>query len=308
MNKKPISAWTTVLALALIALLAVPMATAAQTQVAKGKKIGCNQLKPGLKKRVCKGKVRGPAGQNGVDGKDGSPGAPGVAGPAGAAGPEGQEAPPTYGNPHWSVMDRNVEGAATAYLRAGPSTSQIWPHKKPPLGEGSLGLSVADGNSKVDFGNEVNYRGKFVSDLTAVGYTVFTTQENSDKGVNMPSIRFEIDPNGAGGTTTSFSTLVWTPTFNTSPSVWTQLDATVQGLWGLTGSEFNSPATAANCGLNGPRCTFQQVKTLLANGTGAVMWTAAVGKGKDYEFHGAVDALVINDETINFEPNGVIVE
>ena len=35
------------------------------------------------------------------------------------------------------------------------------------------------------------------------------------------------------------------------------------------------------------------------------IYTVAVGKGKDYTFQGAVDGLEINNQTVDFEPNGV---
>ena len=247
-------------------------------------------------------------GQAGAQGAKGDQGERGEKGSQGEKGPEGPQGPPGligYGAPHWGVMDRNVEGSAAAVLRAGPFGPAA---EAPPLGEGSLELSVAAGTAKTDFGNEVDYVGQPVADLTKVGFSVFTVGENSSKGINMPAIRFEIDPNEAGGTSTGFSTLVFTPTANSASSQWQHIDATTEGAWGLTGGQFNSPATQANCGLNGPRCTFAEVKALLATGTGATLYTAAVGKGKDYEFHGAVDALEINDQTIDFEPNGVRID
>ena len=98
----------------------------------------------------------------------------------------------------------------------------------------------------------------------------------------MPNITFEIDPNGAGGTTTNFSSLTWAPATNSGPNLWSEyIDATASGFWGLTGTEFNSPATAANCGIDGPRCSFAEVQTFLATGSGANILTAAVNKGTE---------------------------
>jgi hypothetical protein len=93
---------------------------------------------------------------------------------------------------------------------------------------------------------------------------------------------------------------VYTPAANSPANRWSPfIDATTSGFWGLTGTQFNSPATAANCGLDGPRCSFDQVKALLANAT---IYTAQITKGRDFAWHGAVDGLVINDTTIDFEP------
>src|SRR3954462_15967234 len=84
-------------------------------------------------------------------------------------------------NDNWGVVNRNVIGAADAQLRSGPAPT--------PFGAGSLNLSVASANDKIAYGNEVDYAGDLVSDLTAVGFHVYTTAENSAlAAANMPSI------------------------------------------------------------------------------------------------------------------------
>ena len=213
-----------------------------------------------------------------------------------------------YQNPEWAQVDRNTIGSPVAALRAGPFSGPV----QPPFGSGSLGLTVASNTEKASFGNEVDFIGDDVSALTQVGYRVFTTTENNAAAppdtVNMPSITFEIDPNGAGGTTTNFSSLVWAPAHNSGPNLWSgYIDATTSGFWGLTGTQFNSPATAANCGLDGPRCSFTDVQGFLASGTGAKIFTAAVNKGRDsFPWSGAVDGLRINDIVYDFEPFGTV--
>ena len=251
----------------------------------------------------------GTAGKEGAQGKEGPQGKEGA---AGKEGPQGQQGPPglvSYGSPHWGSFERNTEGTAVAALRAGPYGGAFGgTPEAPPIGEGSLELNVMSPTSKVDFGDELDYQGQAVSDLTNVGFSVYTTAENSSRSSapNMPSIRFEINPMTAGGTTTTYSTLVFTPTADTAPGKWTHIDATTEGLWGLTGGQFNEPATMnERCGLNGTRCTFAQIQTFLATGGGATIYTVAVGKGKDFTFEGAVDGLEINNQTVDFEPNGV---
>ena len=161
--------------------------------------------------------------------------------------------------------------------------------------------------SKADFGNEVDFVGSPLPDLGQASYRVLTTGENVSRGggqPNMPVIRIEIDPEGAAGTTTNYATLVGSPLANSTANAW----ATVTGAemaWGLTGGQFNSPATAANCGLNGPRCTAAEAQALLAD---AKVLSVAVGKGTDYAWVGSVDSLAIGGQVVNFEPNGVIVE
>ena len=49
-------------------------------------------------------------------------------------------------------------------------------------------------------------------------------------------------------------------------------------------------------------CTLAEVKAKFPNAT---LHTAAVTKGRDYAFTGAVDALQIGTTTYDFEPTGV---
>ena len=240
----------------------------------------------------------------------GAAGIVGPAGPPGATGPTGPQGPPgadaAYTGVNWGVIDRNTIGSPAADLRAGPNGS-FGTAGAPPFGVGSLAFRVGDGAQKVSFGNEVGVYNTNVSDLTAVGFYVFTTGENSALAPgNMPNIAIEINPGGAGGTSTTYSTLVFNPGVNSPSNAWSSyIDATTTGLWGLTGSQFNSPPTAANCGLNGPKCTFAQVKAFLATGAGAKIYSIAVAKGRDFAWQGAVDGLRINNTFYDFEPLGV---
>jgi hypothetical protein len=190
-------------------------------------------------------------------------------------------------------------------LRAGPFEGGFGaPLAPPPLGDGSLGINVTS-TSKADFGNEIDYLGDPVAGLSTVGFSVFNTGENVDRGgaANLPNIRFEIDPNEAGDSTTGYSTLVFVPgDVGATVNGWTQIDATTEGTWGLTGGQFTG---TGECGLSGPRCSWGEMQTFLATGTGATIYTVAVGKGTDSGWVGAVDALELNDQTIDFEPNGV---
>jgi hypothetical protein len=268
----------------------------------KGKKLS-EKVRQKLNKHAAAG-ATGATGQTGATGSDGATGATGQSGVS-----------PTYQGPNWGVVDRNTIGSPVADLRAGPFDTG--PNGSPPSGDGSLGIEVGDPNSKVAFGDEVDFVGDNVSDLSQVGFQVYNTKENrtdntSNSGaVNMPSIGIEINPNGAGGTTTSFSTMVFSPTSNSPDYQWSSyIDGTdgSQGLWGLTGGQFNSPATQANCGLNGPRCTFAQMQAFLATGSGAKMGAVQITKGRDYAWQGAVDDLRINGDVFNFEPFGVITQ
>ena len=91
---------------------------------------------------------------------------------------------------------------------------------------------------------------------------------------------------------------------NGAPNTWTDIDATTSGQWGLTGAA----GTATGCSLSGSLCSFSAIQAALADGgADATIYTVAINKGKDYAFSGAVDALVINNQTFDFEPFGVYV-
>jgi hypothetical protein len=225
----------------------------------------------------------------------------GPRGPRGPQGPPGENGTAEYAAPEWSIIDRNVIGAGDAYLRSGPSSLAFGQDETPPLGVGSLGIRTATGADKAAFGNQVDFVGDSVLDLEELGYTVFTTGENNGKGPNnMPSITFEIDPNletSAAG----FSSMVFAPN-NSAPGVWTQIDATDDAngaVWGLTG-------TGMPCNINGARCTWTELQTALDDGGDPpTIHTVGITKGRDFAFSGAVDALVINADTYDFEPFGV---
>jgi hypothetical protein len=290
-----------------IAVLSITLAGSAIATANGGTTAKSSKAKAAKKKKKKKKKQQGRQGIQGPQGVPGTNGTNGTNGTDGNPGPPG----PTGEGPNWGTIDRNTIGSANADYRTGPFGS-FGTAGQPPFGNGSLNLSVASANDKIAFGNEVDFFNNPVAALTQVGYQVFTTGENSQTPVvptngtlNMPSIAFEINPHGAGATTTTFSTMVFTPAANSPADAWSPfIDATTTGLWGLTGSQFNSPATAANCGLNGPRCTFADLKTFLATGTGATIDTAEITKGRDFEWHGAVDGFKINSQVFNFEPSG----
>src|SRR4051794_12134406 len=233
---------------------------------------------------------KGPQGVNGVNGVNGS-NAAGVVGP------------------HWSIIQRNTEKGGLAQLTNGPFVG-AGATGAPPFGQGSLNLQTAGPDSKVAFGNQVDFFGDAVADLDQVGFRVMPTGEDLDRGdINMPSIIFEIDPNNPTGTTTDFSSLVFIPN-ETTRNQWSgYIDATdeSQGSWGLTGGQFNPGGQTTNgrCGINGTRCSWDEVQASLATGDGATILTAGVSKGKDFEFQGSVDGLRINNEVFDFESYGV---
>jgi hypothetical protein len=204
----------------------------------------------------------------------------------------------TYSGPNWSIVDRNVIGNGDSYLRAGPNPPD------PPDGIGSLGIRTGSGEDAAAFGNQVDFFGDPVNDLTSVGFSVFTTGENNGEAPNnMPAIKIEIVPN-VDTVPATFSTMVYVPD-NSAPGLWTDIDAVADPdpRWGLTGGAF----AGTECDINGARCTFEQLLDYLDDGApDATILTVQVGKGRDFAFSGAVDSLIINDQKFDFEPFGVI--
>ena len=150
--------------------------------------------------------------------------------------------------------------------------------------------------------NEVDFFGDPVLDLTQAGFHVFQTGENAAVAArNMPNITFEIDPN-LGATASNFSSMVWNPPAAPATNQWSgYMDATTSGDWMLTGAA----GTATGCNETTP-CTFTALMTALDDGGDEpTTFTAAVAKGRDAKWVGAVDGLVINDTGYDFEPFGV---
>jgi len=230
-------------------------------------------------------------------------------GSAAADGTDGTDGTDGRAPDHWGVIARNTIGSPVAELRNGPYVSGVpAAFAKPPFGRGSLGIEVADNSTmlgtpseKVDFGNEVDFLGNRILKLRQVGFHVFQTGENISYGgpTNMPNIRFEIDPNRPSLPNDNYSTLVWVPPAVPTANQWSPyLDTTTTGTWYLTGGE-------TVCTSSSP-CTFAQLRTSFTsvNATPTV-YSAAVGKGRDHMWIGAVDGLRLNNHIYDFEPDGV---
>jgi hypothetical protein len=260
--------------------------------------ITLDRLSPSTRRALLAAGPAGPAGPKGDQGDRG----PSVLGSAPAQGEKGDKgdtgAPgPTLSSGNWGLINRNTIGSASAFLRSGPAA--------PPVGKGALNLTVGGATEKVAYGNEVDsMAGGLVSNLTQVGFYVYTTGENIGAGgssPNMPSITFEIDPN-VTGIDSNYSSLVYMPD-NSPANAWSPyIDATSTGHWGLTGGKF----AGTKCDINGARCTFAEMMAYLNDGGDpATILTAGITKGRDFAWSGAVDGLRINSTVFDFEETGV---
>ena len=188
-------------------------------------------------------------------------GVKGERGDKGDKGDKGDTAAVVYSGPHWGLIDRNTIGSPVGALRSGPYEGT----STPPLGVGSLGFSVKDGNEKVAFGNEVDFFGQTVNAITAIGFQVFWTGE--DKGIgadNLPNITLEVDPMGAAGLTgPHYSSMVFVPfgaplTTNTFNAI--DATSTAAGWWYFTNA---ATAAATHCGQVAPLCSFTDLKAAI---------------------------------------------
>ena len=254
----------------------------------------------------------GPVGAKGATGPQGAAGAAGAKGATGARGATGTAGTPgadagTFG-PNWGIVDRNVIGSPDIELRTGPGT--------PPFGGGSVNFTVANvpgSTEKAAFGNETDFQGNLVSNLNNVGFSFYVTGEDIDGtngGLsNLPNIGIEINPHvpkSPGPGTNTFTTMVFVPDAVTAAAAntWTTVNATTSGQWYFTGNT----GTATGCNQS-TMCSFSAAKAALVahnDGVGpATILTVEVQKGRDDAWQGAIDGLVINGTTFNFEATGV---
>ena len=196
------------------------------------------------------------------------------------------------------MINRNTIGSPVAQLRSGPFD--------PPAGDGSLNLTVGSGPplEKLAFGNEVDFQGLRIADLSAVGFSVYQTGENTGpSAANLPNLSFEVDPN-VPGVAVDYSSLVYNNPAAVPANAWSTINAATGAGWYFTNG---ATATATTCGQGAaPQhfCTLAEVKAAAPNAV--VTLSAAIAKGRDFEWHGAVDALRINNKVYDFEEHGVV--
>lgn len=229
----------------------------------------------------------GPAGPQGAAGADGSDGADG------ARGPEG----PVASSGFWGTIDRLTKGSPVSALRAGPATAA----SRPPLGTGSLSLLAGRQPAAADttfpeiasYGNEVDFAGDAVVDLTAVGFDVWS----GDQSNYIPTVAFEVDADGP-----ERDGPAWTLSHNMSATVpahqWQRVEATA-----LSWHVDVPPEVVPQPRCAREACSFEQVKR--EAGRDATILSVAVRAFGHWQ--GAVDGLWINAELFDFEEHGVVV-
>ena len=205
--------------------------------------------------------------------------------------------PGSYTGPEWSVIDRNVLGGGDASLRSGPTVKAFGQDVSPPAGVGSLGIRTGGTGDKAAFGDQVDFAGDKLADVTAVKFSVFTTGENG--AGNLPNLAVEVNPHlkKPDGSDITYSTLNFVPA-SAKANEWSEVDGSTDKRWYFTGT-----AGAASGCTAATMCSLDEVHTKAPEAT---IQTVAFSKGSgDAAFSGAVDKLVWGDTTYDFEPFGV---
>jgi hypothetical protein len=199
---------------------------------------------------------------------------------------QAENTPPTD---NWVIYNRTAT-PNTATFRTGPGT--------PPLGTGSLELSVPTGGDKVTAFN-YDYNATKLSMIDAMGYSTYRTSGSAQQ---VAALNIQVDINGAasGG----FTTLVFEPVYNTTQGVvvndtWQNWDAYKGGeaIWWSS----NPIPGAPN------RDTFVSWNSILAlNPDATILGGYGINQGSgNVALTTAVDKLIIgvsgNTTTYDFE-------
>lgn len=236
----------------------------------------------------------------GQAGSTGSAGATGATGPEGAEGAEGG----TNVSAQWGEILRNEYGSPLAQTGIPAAT--------PPLGKGALLLATACYSSpcttataeKAEYGSETEFAGDKIADIHELSFSAYVTDQDVSFGSPEPNIQIEVNPKVAGKT---YSSLVYNPKpiAAAEANVWHTINAAApvtnhgeEGWW------FSSAqvATATNC-TQAHLCSLAEVQAAAPDAE--ISLSLGLGKGRDSQFQGAVDALHYNGTIYNFEPFGV---
>lgn len=204
--------------------------------------------------------------------------------------------------------DGDSTNTATVGIVSGPGT--------PPMGDGSLQLSVgADGGDAAQARNNT-YDGMLLRDLTSLTYSTFVQVDGS--GGQAPYILLNVDYDGNG---TSDDFLFFEPVYQTGAffpenpqggpvvGAWQQWDAANGGWWS------SSNTAGAGPGVNvkplAAILDVQPAARLATDSAGAVRIVAGFGAGAWDNFLGNADALAISfaspTTTYDFEPVPTII-
>jgi hypothetical protein len=251
----------------------------------------------------------GPMGAKGAKGDTGPKGATGSAGPQGPGGPQGPKGDPgtsAFSPLPWGVIGRNTIGSPVAQYRVGPEPA--------PKGIGSIGFEVAgppSGDTATD-AEKISF-GVAGSDFTTetgvihpqdISTLTYKAYDDIDTiGASPVGLTIESDPDISDGSgDINFTSLVYnpSPTAAGDEDIWKTNDAMTGMTWDATGRA----GAVTQCTLATP-CTYSVLMSKL--GMNASVITFALSKGRDDAYNGAVDDLVVNTKTFDFEPLGVTV-
>ena len=148
-----------------------------------------------------------------------------------------------------------------------PLAPLIGPPLPPPLGVGSLAIRTGSPDDKAAFGNQVDFVGMAVTDLTAVSFFAFTTLENIQAPgtpTNLPNIAIEIEAGLGPIPLDNFTTMVYSPP-STLVGGWHEFNAFTDPVanWRLTGAEGDTIACNQTTA-----CTFETLVTNLVTAGG----------------------------------------
>lgn len=207
---------------------------------------------------------------------------------------------------NWNLYTDN--GATGAFV-TGPAT--------PPLGTGSFAFSVPDQGphlGKVTLSTDAP-AGQPLSGVDAVSYATYRDSSSTMPGNVAPSLNMEICAGGtAGGTCSSYTTLVWEPVYAYGtaangnnpvvPGTWQTWNALGHTSTSYSGGWWSTHAISGVCAFN---CFVSLADIQQANPDAVIISIGVnVGHGPAGTFYGNTDALTLgingNTTVYNFEP------
>lgn len=214
------------------------------------------------------------------------------------------------------VTPSNLQGWQTQTSGTGQSVTFEQGPATPPLGVGSVELSVGPNGSGAAQLRHPGYQGTRLADLTALSYSTYVDQDGS--GGQAPYIILQVDLDGNLATTGDRTLLFFEPVYQSAaffPSnpqgslaldTWQTWDALNGGWWSTTGVAGASPGTGVKP-LSAITALHPNAVIYNSSGPlGGVRIVAGFGAGAWDNFIGNVDNFTIgvsgNNTTYDFDP------